>query len=133
MPNSVDDIAPTLERGVLLQQFNKEHLGMGVVGSDSILANMVGVRRHVAEDGTSENITLLQDSYFRKVVREFEQSPVAHYFNLTIEAAMALPADQWYYIRDQARKLPDPRASDITQQLLGLIREMMELRQIQGG
>ena len=79
------------------------------------------------ESGRSVPVTETYPSYFKMMMEAFENYPVAKYFGLTIQDAMSLPVNQWYSIRDTARRLAASVKSDNNEaQLLQLIKQLMD-------
>lgn len=131
LPNSMSDIAPTLEREILLRIFNRNMLGMGN-SSGSRINRLIGVRTKVdPESGVTDDITNFYPSYERNVIHAFETYPVAQTFGLSIVDAMALPADQWYRIRKSAERVAasrPPEGDNQVSQLVNLVRDVVLTR-----
>lgn len=126
LSNEVDDIAPTLERGLLLQGFNVERLGFDI-GGGTPLRKFIGVNlRKDPETDKVVNASTLYPSFFRQVLRSFEYLPALHkYFHLSVDSAMELPMDQWYMIRAEAERIagdPNKTKPDTETLLIELIR-----------
>jgi hypothetical protein len=132
MSNSIDDIAPSLERQLTLRSFNRSALQMQLSeGSDLAKAIGIGYKVDTATKGGGlVPVQELYPSFFNNMVNAFSILPITKYFGLTIADAMALPVDEWYRIRNAARKLYEKEPPDTTKQLLEIISGMLKVRQI---
>lgn len=108
----MEDIAPSLERQLILRRFNKDHLKMED-STGSQLNRIIGMGLRTDPDsGTTDVYTKMYPSYFRNLLQAFEVLPIASQFGLTPETAMALPVDRWYQIRKMALRIRETKAPE---------------------
>ena len=91
---------------------------------------IVGMGERLDRDtGKSEKVVSFYPTYFRNVVRAFEQYPVHKHFGLTVKDAMALPFDEWHQIRKAAERLAENAGPDTETKLFQVIKDLVTQRE----
>jgi len=126
LPNRPEDIAATLERVILLRDFQRKHVGVEAVPSGSVLHQLIGVGDRRNKDGTTQPFGP-KDEYTQVILRAFSDYPIAKYYGITIDDAMHLPLPTWIQIRKSAPALRDREVEEMNLQdkILKLLKDLV--------
>jgi hypothetical protein len=120
------DVTTSLERQLIIRQFNIRQLGMEDTSSGSDMEKIIGVGKRIYRP-TGELIPVVDFfySHFRRIVRTFEHTPVAKHFNLSIADALALPINQWHDIEREAKLLASRGEKSEISELIDALKQFI--------
>jgi hypothetical protein len=123
-PNSYTDIAPTLERQMVLRSFNNQRLGMeNVTGTTLNQTIGMGIRTD-PETGHTGPVTDFCPDYLREITQAFHHYPIAKTYGISPLDAMGMPVDRWKDLLAMAKELPEQKP-DAESQMFQLLKQML--------
>lgn len=94
----------------------------------STINRIIGMGERVdPETGKTDSFVNFYPSWYRHVVKSFEVYPIYKHFGLTVSDAMALPVDEWIYIRKCAEKMLENQPPDTETMLLKVLKEFTSI------